>query len=117
MTEFTMRSNRSYPGRTYRFSRALVTFPFGAGLSYTNFFLSWNNVPSTCTTSQLHDGVDLNVTVTNVGALRGGKVVHAFASHEAVAGKPTPPIKTLFGINKVFLDPGESKTVSFSTKA
>ncbi|KAG5555216.1 hypothetical protein RHGRI_012682 [Rhododendron griersonianum] len=39
MTDMALRANpsRGYPGRTYRFYKGTVVFPFGLGLSYTNF--------------------------------------------------------------------------------
>lgn len=39
MTEMSMRSSQSknYPGRTYRFYKGPVVYPFGHGLSYTHF--------------------------------------------------------------------------------
>lgn len=39
MTDMALRANpsRGYPGRTYRFYKGPVVFPFGLGLSYTNF--------------------------------------------------------------------------------
>ncbi|KAE8658768.1 Beta-D-xylosidase 4 [Hibiscus syriacus] len=37
MTNMGMRPSRGYPGRTYRFYKGPVVFPFGHGLSYTHF--------------------------------------------------------------------------------
>ncbi|KAJ6680089.1 ALPHA-L-ARABINOFURANOSIDASE/BETA-D-XYLOSIDASE [Salix purpurea] len=37
MTNMAMRSSKSYPGRTYRFYKGKVVYPFGHGISYTNF--------------------------------------------------------------------------------
>jgi hypothetical protein len=37
MTNMAMRAGRGYPGRTYRFYKGPVVFPFGHGLSYTTF--------------------------------------------------------------------------------
>merc|ERR1712232_1538423 len=93
MAEFNMRSNATYPGRTYRFSTAPVAFRFGAGISYTNFSLSWVSTPSQCTTLKLRDGLEFAIKVENVGAVAGAKVVQIFANREAIPGMPSPPIK------------------------
>ena len=37
MTNMGMRPSRGYPGRTYRFYKGPVVFPFGHGMSYTTF--------------------------------------------------------------------------------
>lgn len=45
MTRMDMRASRGYPGRTYRFYRGPVVFPFGFGLSYTAFAHSLASEP------------------------------------------------------------------------
>ncbi|KAG4170104.1 hypothetical protein ERO13_A12G126000v2 [Gossypium hirsutum] len=47
MTDMAMRSSthRNYPGRTYRFYKGPVVYPFGHGLSYTNFVHTIVNAP------------------------------------------------------------------------
>ncbi|KAK9015707.1 hypothetical protein V6N11_006801 [Hibiscus sabdariffa] len=48
MTDMAMRSspNRNYPGRTYRFYKGPVVYPFGHGLSYTNFVHTIASAPT-----------------------------------------------------------------------
>ncbi|MBA0717887.1 hypothetical protein Golax_005663 [Gossypium laxum] len=51
MTDMAMRSSRhrNYPGRTYRFYKGPVVYPFGHGLSYTNFIHTIVNAPHVVT--------------------------------------------------------------------
>ncbi|MBA0743758.1 hypothetical protein Gogos_006413 [Gossypium gossypioides] len=51
MTDMAMRSSqhRNYPGRTYRFYKGPVVYPFGHGLSYTNFVHTIVNAPPVVT--------------------------------------------------------------------
>ncbi|GKV40475.1 hypothetical protein SLEP1_g48120 [Rubroshorea leprosula] len=48
MTEMSMRSslNKGYPGRTYRFYKGPVLYPFGYGMSYTNFVHTIASAPT-----------------------------------------------------------------------
>ena len=131
-TRFDMRPNGTYPGRTYRFSVAPTLWEFGYGLSYTKFVLSWS--PSVDGSDDgdgggnhhhsihlVHSpGVVHKVRVTNVGKVAGAKVVQAFVTkkHEVVhatLGAPSSPLKELFGMNKVWLEPGETTEVTFNT--
>ncbi|PQQ15079.1 putative beta-D-xylosidase 2 [Prunus yedoensis var. nudiflora] len=71
MTAMEMRSSPSkgYPGRTYRFYKGPVVYPFGHGLSYTKFVQTIpNNVPSVTVVSIALDGrhhtTSLNKTTT-----------------------------------------------------
>lgn len=132
-TQFDMRPEGSYPGRTYRFSVAPTLWEFGHGLSYTTFQLTWSNKDDDDgqkrAVHDVHDvqrvhrpGIQHMVQVTNTGAVAGAKVVHAFVTRRSnerhVALKaPSPPIKSLYGMKKVYLNPGETKTVVFSTKS
>ncbi|XP_017627782.2 probable beta-D-xylosidase 2 [Gossypium arboreum] len=51
MTDMAMRSspNRNYPGRTYKFYKGPVVYPFGHGLSYTNFVHTIASAPKVVT--------------------------------------------------------------------
>lgn len=83
-------------------------FPFGYGLSYTNFEYSNLQVPE-----QVKSGskVEVKVTVTNGGKVAGKEVVQLYISDPS-SSLPRP-IKELKGFNKVSLSPGEQKTLNF----
>lgn len=85
-------------------------YPFGYGLSYTNFTygnlqLSKNNMKST-------EKITATITVTNSGNREGKEVVQLYLRD--MVGSITRPVKELKGFQKISLKPGESKTVSFT---
>ncbi|MGK0540698.1 beta-glucosidase family protein [Propionimicrobium lymphophilum] len=78
-------------------------FAFGHGLSYTSFELS----DFTVNTDKVGDSpVTVTVKVTNTGSRAGAEVVQAYLGIP-VDGQPP---KRLVGFDKVYLEPGESKT-------
>lgn len=94
--------------RWYEKKSMPVTFPFGFGLSYTNFAISDVKVSS----KMIADGkpVMVSATVRNTGKVAGSEVVEVYV-HSTATGVDRP-IKELKGFEKVSLAPGESKTVS-----
>ncbi len=86
--------------RYYDTAKVPVRFPFGYGLSYTSFAYS----------DMRMDGNTIHVTVTNTGHQAGSEVVQLYvAPPKAALARPNRELK---GFAKVFLAPGESKTVS-----
>jgi beta-glucosidase len=84
-------------------------YPFGYGLSYTNF--DYSNF-STNTASIGMDGtVEVSVDVTNSGDYDGKEVVQLYIRD--VVGSVTRPVKELKGFQKVEIKKGETKTVTF----
>ena len=89
---------------------AQVVYPFGYGLSYTDF--SWSDYKMTETA----DGFALNVTVTNTGKAAGKEVVQAYLQNPYTeydrANRIEKPAVELVGFAKTdILQPGESQTV------
>ncbi len=82
-------------------------YPFGHGLSYTRFELGQLEL----TGSELAPGGELSakVTVENVGQRRGAQVVQLYL-RELEPRLPLPP-KALAGFRKLWLEPGERRTV------
>jgi beta-xylosidase len=88
-------------------------FPFGHGLSYTQF--SWEDVQADATTVSTDGSLKLGLTVRNTGGHTGAEVVQLYL-HDPVA-QVTRPIIRLIGYAKVRLDPGESQRVTFEVPA
>lgn len=94
----------SMKGRTYRYMTQEALYPFGYGLSYTEF--SYMNA-AFAKTPDVKEGVEINVTIKNTGVLDGTETVQAYVK----AKKEGAPNAQLKGIKKVFLKEGEEKTV------
>ena len=87
--------------RYYDKADTAVRWPFGYGLSYTEFAYSH---------LQLQDRT-VTLTVTNTGSRAGGEVVQLYVA--APQNGIHRPLRELKGFTKVFLQPGESRQVSF----
>ena len=79
-----------------------VRWPFGYGLSYTEFSYSDLTV----------SGDTVSVTVRNTGAFAGAEVVQLYM--EAPQDGLHRPLRELKGFQKIFLQPGENRTVHFT---
>ena len=84
-------------------------YPFGYGLSYTNF--QYSDITLSAPTMGQDGSVTAMVTVTNTGKYDGAEVVQLYIRD--LVGSITRPVKELKGFDKIFLKAGESKTVSF----
>ncbi|OQD66026.1 hypothetical protein PENPOL_c005G05507 [Penicillium polonicum] len=95
--------------RFYEKTGRAVLFPFGHGLSYTTFNVSPNvtvapeifnmDVPTVAT-----------IQIKNTGKLAGAQILQLYIS--ALESSTPRPSKELHGFEKVFLQPGEEKTVN-----
>lgn len=85
-------------------------FPFGFGLSYTNFAYADLKL----STNSLKGDVPLkvSVTLTNTGKYDGEEIVQLYI-HDLV-GSITRPVKELKAFDKIMLKAGESKEVTFT---
>ena len=88
----------------YAAKQKSVLFPFGFGLSYTQFRYSGLRVKD-------DGGVSVNFTIQNTGNRAGAEVAEVYASLPPSAGEP--PMR-LIGWQRTQLNPGESKRVSLN---
>ncbi|NIF06054.1 glycosyl hydrolase [Chryseobacterium sp. Tr-659] len=84
-------------------------FPFGYGLSYTDFKYSDMVLSSVNLTG--NQTLNINVTVSNTGKYDGEEVVQLYIRD--LFGKVVRPVKELKGFQKIFIKKGESKKVDF----
>ncbi len=85
-------------------------YPFGYGLSYTEFSYGALELSSSEITSA--DSLRVSIDVTNKGTRDGSEVVQLYIRD--LVGSVTRPVKELKGFQKISLKAGESKTVNFT---
>ncbi len=84
-------------------------YPFGYGLSYSNFYYS--DVKLSSSTLKAGQSITASVVVTNNSMVDGKEVVQLYTRD--LVGSITRPVKELKGFQKIALKAGESKTVEF----
>jgi beta-glucosidase len=95
--------------RSYVNTDSSPIFPFGHGLSYTQF--EYSDLKLSSSTIGVEDSVRVSVTVTNRGKLKGDEIVQLYI-HDLVS-LPTRPVQQLKDFSRVSLQPGESQTLEF----
>jgi beta-glucosidase len=101
LPEFT---DYSMKNRTYRYMKNEALYPFGYGLSYTNF--TFNHL--SCNIEEItKDGIDVYVSVKNEGNYTARETVQVYVK----SSKHDTPNPQLKAFAKVYLQPGEEKQV------
>jgi beta-glucosidase len=93
----------------YLFLEEGPIYPFGYGLSYANFEYSDIKVSNSEITPDTE--IQVSVVVTNTGEMKAKEAVQMYIKDEI--GSVTRPDKELKAFDKIELNPGESKTVTF----
>ncbi len=96
--------------RYFDTARKAVQFPFGFGLSYTTF--EYSDLTLSAKAINEKDGLTVTCKVKNTGDVAGAEVVQLYVND--VESTIFRPVKELKGFDKVFLEPGEEKTVTFN---
>ncbi|MCM3511580.1 glycoside hydrolase family 3 N-terminal domain-containing protein [Carnobacterium inhibens] len=86
-------------------------FPFGYGLSYTQFSYSPMKVTLSKSEREQTDKIIVETTITNSGKVTGSEVVQLYIRDKV--GQVVRPIKELKRFKKILLEPGEVATVLF----
>jgi beta-glucosidase len=95
--------------RTYRYFNGEVLYPFGYGLSYTSFAYSKLVLAKNY---NVGDSVKVSVKVKNTGKKAGDEVVQLYLSN--LSADVPVPLRSLKGFKRIYLRPGEEKSVVFS---
>ena len=99
----------SMQNRTYRYFKGEPLYPFGFGLSYTNF--NYSNLKLSKTKIKKNETVAAEVTVTNNGKMKSDEVVQLYLTHQS--GQDIP-LYALKGFKRITLLPGASQKVRFT---
>ncbi|OJF93810.1 beta-glucosidase BglX [Alkalibacterium sp. 20] len=88
-------------------------YAFGFGLSYTTFEYGELNLSNEQMTKD--ETLEVTITVTNSGTVKGKEVVQLYVRD--LVGEVVRPKRELKGFEKITLEPGESKKVTFKVSA
>ncbi|GAA2210656.1 glycoside hydrolase family 3 protein [Nonomuraea monospora] len=91
-------------GMTYLYGQDKPLYAFGHGLSYTSF--AYQGLRA--------QGERVSVKVTNTGKAKGDEVVQLYTHQQS--SRFEQPVKQLRGFQRVTLNPGETRTVTFTLK-
>jgi beta-glucosidase len=103
-------ATQKYTSRYRDIPSCAPQYEFGYGLSYTTFSVSGLSLNRSSVSRT--GSVQASVTVKNTGSRRGDEVVQLYL-HDPVASL-SQPVRRLRGFERVTLDPGRSRTVTFT---
>jgi beta-glucosidase len=95
--------------RTYRYYAGKPLYTFGYGLSYTKF--GYGALKLSSPSVKAGDTLGVDVQVKNTGKRAGDEVAQVYLAFPKVPGMP---LRALRGVQRVSLQPGESRTLHFN---
>lgn len=96
-------------GRTYKYMNVDPLYPFGFGLSYTSF--SYGEAKIASKTISKKQNISISVTLTNTGKVKSDEIVQLYVTD--LIASVTVPNYQLAKMNRITLEAGESKEVTF----
>jgi beta-glucosidase len=112
VTDLPAFTDYSMQGRTYRYFKGQPLYPFGFGLSYSTF--KYDSLKLSSKKVRNGETVTVSTNVTNTSNRAGDEVVQIYIT-DVEASVPVS-IRSLAGIKRVSLKPGETKSISFEIK-
>ena len=86
-------------------------YPFGFGLAYTTF--EYGKVQLSAIKFKIGGSITANVTLKNTGQRAGTEVAQLYI-HDVTASAGPRPVRELRGFQKILLQPGEAREISFT---
>ncbi|MDR1151290.1 MAG: glycoside hydrolase family 3 C-terminal domain-containing protein, partial [Bifidobacteriaceae bacterium] len=111
VNDYNLLPTATTQGRTYWYTNAAVSYPFGWGLSYSTF--DYSNITIADTSLTGDETLAVSVDVTNTSAVVGKEVIQLYTTAPGSDGIDRPK-RQLKGFEKVALGPGQTKTVTVS---
>jgi beta-glucosidase len=103
--------------RTYQYFKGNVLYPFGYGLSYSTFTYSITDVSPSTFSNNGNGDITVSVKVKNTGTVNSDEVVQLYSKYkDAASSQVKHPVKTLNGFERIHLNAGEAKDVTFNIK-
>ena len=109
-TNYDIQPTDSKSGNTYQYYKNTPVYPFGYGLSYTNF--AYSNIKADTTAADANGKITFSADVTNTGATTGKETVQLYIAPPQTDANV--PKKQLKNFEKIELAPNETKTVNLS---
>jgi beta-glucosidase len=100
----------SMNGRTYRYMTEEPLYPFGFGLSYSQF--EYSDLQLDKTTLAIGDSFNVSLTLTNSGASDSAEVAQFYLTD--IQASTIVPLHHLIGFERVMLKAGESRSLKFT---
>lgn len=107
--------NYNMEGFTYRYFKGEPLFPFGYGLSYTTFEYGQPQLSTLELNANSEDSFEVTVDVKNTGDMAGEEVVQLYIADKS--SSDPRPVKDLRGFERISLNAGETKAVTFDLSA
>lgn len=104
--------NYDMAGRTYRYFKGEVLYPFGYGLSYSRF--KYNNLKVSSKKLKKGKNITVSVEVKNISATDGDEVVQVYISDNE--SEYPVPVKSLKAFKRIHLKAGRKQRVKFRLK-
>ncbi len=117
INDYGIKSSDTLDGkaRTYMYHEEKILFPFGHGLSYTDF--TYSNLNLDKKEPDANDTIRISCEITNTGTMDGAEIIQLYISKVMESGMAdVKPMRELKGYQKIFLKAGETKKVTFILK-
>jgi beta-glucosidase len=111
ITDYTIRPTAGNPGRTYQYFTGDASYPFGYGGSYARF--SYGDLRVDRTSARAEGTITATARVTNRSDVAGAAVPQLYVTTPFEPASAQRPAKRLEAFEKVMLQPGQTKLVTF----